>query len=313
MQIFYSTLSQMAFLFTFIVLGFIIAKFKLIPANSAAVLAKLENYVFIPALVLTTFMNGFTKEKITYAWKLLLFSSALVIVTAVLAVILARVCNKDAFIRKIYTYGLAFPNFGYMGNAVVMAVFPKYFVDYLIFTLPFWTLIYLWGVPVLLIPENSDGNKSAIASRLKSFVNPMFVCMLIGIFLGLSGIGGKIPAWLSSVAETAGDCMSPIAMLLTGITVSSINLKKTFTNLNIYLVSLIRLIALPIAFIAVAKFLPLSDVMYLCAVCAISMPLGLNTIVIPSAYGMDSSYAAGMAIISHLLSCVTIPIIFMIK
>ncbi len=313
MQIFYSTLSQMAFLFTFIILGFIIAKFKFIPENSAAALAKLENYVFIPALVLGTFMSGFTKEKITYAWKLLLFSSALVLVTAVLAVIIARVCNKDEFIRKIYTYGLAFPNFGYMGNAVVMAVFPKYFVDYLIFTLPFWTLIYLWGVPVLLIPKNSDVNKGKLASRLKSFVNPMFVCMLIGMFLGLSGIGKTIPSWLSSVVETAGDCMSPIAMLLTGITVSSINLKKTFSNLNIYLISIIRLVALPLAFIFVAKFLPLGDVMYLCAVCALSMPLGLNTIVIPSAYGMDSSYAAGMAIISHLLSCVTIPIIFMIK
>ena len=51
--------------------------------------------------------------------------------------------------------------------------------------------------------------------------------------------------------------------------------------------------------------------MYVCAVCAIAMPLGLNTIVIPSAYGKDSTVAAGMAIISHLLSCITIPLVFM--
>lgn len=42
------------------------------------------------------------------------------------------------------------------------------------------------------------------------------------------------------------------------------------------------------------------------------MPLGLNTIVIPSAYGKDTSVAAGMAVISHLLAVVTIPVIFAI-
>ena len=42
------------------------------------------------------------------------------------------------------------------------------------------------------------------------------------------------------------------------------------------------------------------------------MPLGLNTIVVPAAYGKDTSVAAGMALVSHLLSCITIPVIFML-
>ena len=44
----------------------------------------------------------------------------------------------------------------------------------------------------------------------------------------------------------------------------------------------------------------------------IAMPLGLNTIVIPAGYGKDTSDAAGLALVSHLLSCITIPIIFLI-
>lgn len=313
MQIFYSTLGQMAFLFTLIILGYILAKLKVIPDNTSAVLAKLENMIFIPALVLGTFMGSFTVEKISSAWKLLLFSSALTLIMAFIAVITAKLCNKDSFIRKIYTYGLAFSNFGFMGNAVVMALFPDIFVDYLIFTLPLWTLIYLWGVPVLLIPDGEGGDKKGIASRLKSFVNPMFICMIIGMIIGLSGLGSYLPSWLSSVVSTAGSCMSPIAMLLTGITVSSISLKKTFTNLNIYLVSIIRLLVYPIIFIAIMKLFPgIDNTVYICAVCSLAMPLGLNTIVIPSAYGLDSTVAAGMAVISHLLSCITIPLIFML-
>ncbi len=316
MELFGATLSQMAFLFSLIVLGFVLAKLKVIPDNTASVIAKLENYIFIPALVLGTFMNNFTMDKIPSAWKLLLFSFALAVVMLICATFTSKVLTKDSFIRKIYTYGLAFPNFGYMGNAVVMGIFPALFTDYLIFTLPLWTLIYLYGVPVLLIPDDGGlqlmGRKARILSRLKSFANPMFVCMIIGIALGISGIGAKLPEWVSNVVTTSGNCMSPLAMLLTGITVSHISLKKTFTNLSIYAVSIVKLVVYPLIFVGIAKFLPLTETMYICAVCAVAMPLGLNTIVIPSAYGKDSTVAAGMAIISHLLSCITIPLIFML-
>ena len=40
------------------------------------------------------------------------------------------------------------------------------------------------------------------------------------------------------------------------------------------------------------------------------MPLGLNTIVIPNAYGKDTTVASGMALISHVLSVISIPLIF---
>jgi predicted permease len=42
------------------------------------------------------------------------------------------------------------------------------------------------------------------------------------------------------------------------------------------------------------------------------MPLGLNTLVIPAAYGKDTSAAAGMALVSHFLSCISIPLVFLL-
>jgi hypothetical protein len=58
--------------------------------------------------------------------------------------------------------------------------------------------------------------------------------------------------------------------------------------------------------------LPLERVFAVCAVCALSMPLGLNTIIIPAAYGKDTRVAAGMALVSHVLSCISIPLVFML-
>ncbi len=308
MSVFLTTLNQIAFLFGFIVIGFILVKIKVLPENSAAVLSKLENTIFIPALVMGTFIENFTLERIGATWKLLSVSFIIAFITIPFAILVSKLVTKDKYIQKIYTYGLSFSNFGFMGNAVVSSLFPDVFFEYLIFTLPLWMLIYIWGVPRLLIADS--GKKHTFTESMKSFVNPMFIAMLIGMLIGLSRI--NLPEWTMSLINVSGDCMSPIAMILTGVVVSSISLKKTFLNVRIYIVSIIRLIIMPALFVSMASFFKIPETTYICALCSLAMPLGLNTIVIPSAFGKDTTVAAGMAVISHLLSCITIPLIFSI-
>jgi len=103
-----------------------------------------------------------------------------------------------------------------------------------------------------------------------------------------------------------------MAMILTGVTVAKIDLKKVLTDYKIYIVSSIRLLILPIVFMGIFMLFDCSKTFLICAVASLAMPLGLNTVVIPSAYGKDTSTAAGMALISHTLSCITIPLIFLI-
>ena len=314
MELFLPTLSKMCELFLYILIGYIVSRYGIAPDNSSKVLSKLENNIFIPALVMGTFMGKFTIEKMTVAWKFVLGGLVVSAISIPIAILVARACSKDSYIRKIYTYGLAFSNFGFMGNAVVQAIFPEIFQDYLIYTLPFWTFIYICGVPVLLIPaegEDADAKRS-LKSRLRSFVNPMFIAMLIGMALGLTAQWVTVPAFVGNAVNTLGSCMSPVAMLLTGMTIAKIDLKETFTNISVYIVSLIRLIAIPMVGILALMLLPLPKDVAVCTVCALAMPLGLSTVVVPSGYGLDTRVAAGMALISHLLSCITIPVIFML-
>lgn len=308
MGVFLSTLNQMGFLMLLIVIGYILTKFNFVEDTGAKILSKLENYLFIPALVLSTFITNFTVKSFETAWKYLLCGTVVVLISAVFAVFASKLCTKDGYIRKIYTYGLSFANFGFMGNAVVAALFPDIFMEYLIYVLPFWTLIYVWGVPYLLMPENQD--KKSVALGLKKLINPMFISMIVGMLIGIFSI--PLPSFVGSAVSSLGACMSPVAMLLTGMTIAKINLKATFTNLSIYAVSFIRLIIMPILAIALLMVLKLPYGLSLCTVCALAMPLGLNTVVVPAAYGKDTSVAAGMALISHLLSLVTIPVIFML-
>jgi len=301
-------MNQMAFLLLLIAIGYILYKVKAVPENASASLSKMENNVFIPALVLGTFIENFTTAKLTVAWQFLLAGFIVVGISIPLAIIASKCCTKDSYLRKIYTYGLSFSNFGFMGNAVVKALFPEIFMEYLIFTLPFWMLIYVWGVPALLIP--SEGGQQGLKDRLKSFLNPMFIAMLVGMIVGL--LSPTLPNFINTAVSSLGNCMSPVAMLLTGMTIAKIDLKRTFKTFSLYLVSFLRLVALPLLTILVLVFLRLPYELAICAVCAQAMPLGLSPIVVPAGYGMDTTDAAGMTLISHLLSCITIPLIFML-
>lgn len=306
MTVFGATLNQTAFLFSFIVLGYILVRVKAVPASAQGVLSKLENTVFIPALVLGTFIDQFTVEKVTSASKLLLGSLALEMVMMALALVCVKCMTRDRYERNIYQYGLCFANFGFMGNAVVSALFPDIFMEYLIFTLPLWTLIYMWGAPVLLMGDE----KTSLKSRLKSFVNPMLVCTVLGMAIGITGL--KLPAFIGQAVSAAGNCMSPIAMLITGMTLAQMNLKEILRIRGVYVSTALRLLVFPGLFLLAACVIPFGRTFATCAICSLAMPLGLNTVIIPAARGKDTRVASGMALVSHLLSCLTIPVVFML-
>lgn len=314
MDAFIPTLEQMAVLFLLISAGYVLVKVKILNASAATVLARLVNNVFLPANILVTFTTYCNLNSLASQWPIILASCILLLVLIIISIILSKVCTKDGYLRKIYTYALSFSNFGFMGYAIVDALFMPFSFAYKIFTLPFWIMIYAWGAPVLLMSNDEKGKellprKTRVKQRVKSFINPLFISMIIGIILGLTEL--KLPKFLNTFIGMSSNCMSPCAMILTGITVSTISLKKTFTNWNVYLVSAIKLVLYPAIFFVVMLIFPsLDKSIVLCCMVICAMPTGLNTIVIPSAYGKDTSFAGGLAIVSHLLSCITIPLVF---
>lgn len=306
-MIFTATLNQMLFLFLLIAIGYILAKLNLVPEKTENTLSKLENYIFLPALILGNFISNFTIDKLNNYKSLIIGSIVVEIFVIAISFLVSRAVTKDSFLRNIFLYGLCFSNFGFMGNAVVSALFPDIFAEYVIFTLVLWSGIYLWGAPVLLIGDNDE--KMNFKKAIKNFLNPMFIAMLIGMVIGIAKI--RVPAFIDNVIVSLGDCMSPIAMLLTGMTVARSKLKEMVAYKSIYIITIFRLIIYPLIFVFISKFIPESlNTFVICTLVSLAMPLGLNTIVIPSAYGKDTRIASGMALVSHLFACITIPVMF---
>ena len=307
MDTFLPIFNQTLFLLIFILLGYIFSKCKAVPDNASATLSRLETLLFVPALVVDTCAQNCTVEILASVWKVFVAGLILVLILLPLSLLCARLCFKEEYLRRISIYCLAFSNFGFMGNAVMSAVYPELFFEYTVFTLPFWMFIYLWATTVLLI---GDSEKRGFKARIKAFLNPMMIGLVVGAMIGLTGI--KLPSVVGSVVSTAGKCMSPVAMLLTGMTVAKISLPDLLKNGRVYAVTAIKLVGYPLLYIGVAFLMTLigigdKTILFL-GLCVVSMPTGLNAIVIPAAYGKDTKEAASMALLSHVLSVVTIPL-----
>ncbi len=308
MTLFHTTLNQTTFLLLFVVIGYCLAKWKVVSEHTAKALSVLENNLFIPALMLETFISHFTTQKIGTALELFAGSLVLEGVVILLSLAAVRLWAKDRPEKDYYLYGMCFSNFGFMGNAVVRVLFPEIFLEYVLFTLPLWVVAYLWGVPSLLMTSGSA--KPSFLQRLRSLVNPMVICMAAGMVVGILEI--PVPEVARSVIASAADCMSPLAMLVSGMVIAQFDVKEILKCRAVYLFSGLRLLVFPLLFLAAGLLHPFGETFTMCALCILAMPFGLNTVIIPSAYDREVKDASGMVLVSHLLSCLTIPAVFWI-
>lgn len=303
MEIILSTFNQLAFLFLMIAVGYLLTCTGVLDQRAAGVLSKLEITVLIPALILQTFIERFNLAGLQSAWQPFLWGGVLLGILVPPSMGIVRLCTKDRDLRGIYLYGLCFSNFSFMGNALVSALYPDFFFPYLIFSLPLWIAVFAWATPFLLMPR---AERRSAGDWLKLFFNPLFISIPVGMALGLLEI--PLPDFAARALDATASSMSPVAMLLTGICVGAVDFKKTLRDGGFYFFSLFRLLLFPLAGLGILALVSLPAAVEIAILIVLALPPGLNAIIIPAACGKDIKDAAGMTILSHLFSCVTIPL-----
>lgn len=304
-ETFRAALVPMLTMFSCILVGFFLKRRKLVPENAGTVLSRLETCALVPALSLNTFSRNCTIEAIQENYLLMGFCIVCVLLSIGIAIPLSKLFAKSGYQRQVYKYALAFANFGFMGNAIVPLLFGEQVLFlYMLFTLPLSICCYSWGISQL-IPGSAT-----LRGVLKRVFNPSTVAMLLGAALGLTGVGKMLPGFLSQALSSLGACMGPIAMVLTGMVVGGYTAKELFLNGKVYIASALRLIVLPAILCAVLYFLGADRQTMVLMLMAFATPLGLNTVVYAASYGADTRTGASMAIISHALSVLTIPMMY---
>ena len=166
----------MMFLFLCMLIGFILNKRKILSENADVMISRLENYVFVPALTINSFMTYCTVENLSENAGALLYSILFLGLSIAIAFVLAPRFTRDKGEEGIYRYSLAVTNLGFMGNSLVQGLLgDAVLFRYLIFTLPMNTFVYTAGVIWL-----TAGKKKF---SLKMLLNPMFASMILGMVL----------------------------------------------------------------------------------------------------------------------------------
>ena len=305
-EIFSSVIFQIAVLFSFIFIGFTIRQGGFLPENSAEIFSKLENRILMPAVVINTFRTNCTVKNISEKWVFIAYSTGVLLFCIATGFVASRFLGKTEYLKKVYRYSISVSNFGFVGTAMVSGIYgaeSMELFDYLMFTLPLNLFTYSIGI-AWLVP-NGHGKFS-----MKNFVNPIFVSIFIVAILGLL----PIPKFrlVTTIINSTAACMSPIAMILTGFVIGGYSFANLFGKWQTYVVAGIRLVFLPTVSVLVLKLFNAPQEAVVATLCANAMPLGLNTVIIPSAYGKSPDDGASMALVSQLTAVFTIPILFYI-
>lgn len=315
---FFATLTPMLTLFICIVVGYVANKTKILPENAGKVMAKLETWIFCPALSFSTMATYCTRDKLGIHAKNILLSCFGVVLSLSISILLSRLfVKKKCAERGIYQYALAFANSGYVGDPLVRDLLGDAALSYYkLFCLPITLTIYTWGISVL-VPAGE--NKGGVFKKL---LNAPTVAMLLGVVAGVTGLGKILPLPVTSALDSLKACMGPVAMLLAGFTVARFDFKGMLKNKKVYLASILRLIVIPTVIIStlfgiktvlnLAFGMGIDNSVLFLAFFALAAPLGLNTVVFPEAYGGDPETGASMAMISHTLCVLTIPLMYAI-
>lgn len=316
MTIFMAALTPMLTLFFCIAIGFLLAKTKVLPESAGKTMAKMETWIFSPALSFTTMLRYCTVDSLSTHGVNIVMASISVALAMAIAIPLAKLfVRENNAERGVYAYALAFANSGYMGDPIVLALFgEKVLAYYKLFGLPLSIMIYTWGISVLTPKGERKG------SVFKRLLNPPTIAMLTGVVMGLSGFGQYLPKVMLSAFDSLKVCMGPVAMLLAGVTIARFDFLGMLKNKKVYVATVLRLVVIPTVLVSALfgiktlanllfDFSISNDVLFLCFF-ATAMPLGLNTVVFPEAFGGNPKTGASMTMISHTLCVISIPIMY---
>ncbi len=317
MDMFKTTFSQMLLMFMLILIGFALRKKKILPDNAYVTMSKLETWVFVPALNFSNMLKNFKVSTFASNASLILHGFVMIVIALIIAQPLAALFvrrklhdSAQDYQRNIYRYAMTFGNYGFMGNFIVEGIWgSEMLTKYLMFTMIISIVCSSWGL-YILIPK--DKNVSFVKNIAKGIVTPPMIALAAGMICGILNLDRYTPVFLTNMLSNAKACMGPVAMLLAGFVIGGFDVKKMLSNVRVYIATFVRLIVLPAIFVTVFRLLGANKEVLTFILIAFGTPLGLNTIVYPAAYGGDTKTGASMAIISHTICVVTIPVMYLI-
>ena len=305
--VFTAALNNMLMILALMIIGYILNRTHLIPASLETVVSKLIVYIFLPALLINTFMTQCTPENLRANTMLILYGTGFFFLSILAATFVTElIAHHDENLRGIYRYSLTFPNTGGVGTPLMLAMYGTagYF-QLSLFILPFSIGTYVWGIEQLR-PLTKEHPKHRLS--LRGLFNAAMVAELIGFLLGITGVAQYLPAMIPDTLSKLGGCYPLLSLILLGYVIADYDPKEIIDIKADVVISLFRLILFPAAFLGLLTLLGAPQIVRVVTAIAFACPCGMNTVVYGTAFGQDSRIGAGLLLVTNLLAVLTMPL-----
>ncbi|MGX8700947.1 AEC family transporter [Caproiciproducens sp.] len=293
---FLTVFEKVMILFIMIFIGYLCGKTGLVTKRGAQQITSILLNAVMPCLIISSLQSIIGQIGIK-ALISAVFWSAFAMILAILASMLFFRKHPDGQ-KKILRFAAAYSNSGYMGIPLVEAVFGSTGVAYAaMYNAVFSFFMWTHGYASVSSQRAPDWKKIA--------TNPGILGLAVAFPLFAFSV--RLPEILASPIDSLASMNTPLAMIVVGIYISGINLKELFTDRDLYLLSVLRLVLIP--GLTLLLMLPFgidktvaSTVLLLCAA-----PSATVTAMFAVRFGGDAKLASKAVALTTLFSVATMP------
>lgn len=290
--------------------GYILAWKGWFNEETKAVLPKLITYVSLPLFLIYSLTSTFKSDDLIH----IVYGAVVPMLSMIICFFCSLGLGKILKVNHKHT-GLFYITFTtsnavFIGIPVNIALFGEQSLPYTLVYF-FANTIFFWTVGNYYISADSEKSKVKLISidSLKKIFSTPVIALLVSFLLILLQI--KLPAFLLNTAKYLGNMTTPLAIILIGVILYSIDLKKIKWDRDLIWVMVGRFVISPLSILLVIYFIPVPELMRKVFIIQSSLPAMAQTAILASFYHTDVEYATLIVSVSTLASIITIPI-FMI-
>lgn len=291
---------QVLILYLIAAIGFIADKTKIFIQADGKRLVDLLFNLILPFAIINSFRS---MERTPEHIKGLIIAFLLALLTHLLGIGISALTFKKRSIaqRGIYHYAITFSNAAFLALPLAESVVGEEGVFYCsCYVAVFNIFAFTYGI-------NQISGKTAKINVKNLIFNPGSISVIIGIPLFL--LQPNLPVFVTDVMQRVGACNSPMAMIVFGTFFANCNFKNIFVKKEIYFVSLLRLVVIPVIMLFVFKLIGVRGNMLTALTISASAPVATNTAMYAAKYDNDTALSSELVGQTSVLSVITMPVI----
>ena len=285
-----------------VLIGYGLVKSKLLKSEDSKPLSIIGLYVISPAVMIEAFQIDYTPEILQGLQLSLLMAVFLQVILIIIGSLLKRLLNLDPIEHATSIYS----NSGNLIIPIVMSLFGKEWVIYASCFIVVQTFLF-WTHCRLIIVGKGNLSLKTISKNINIW------SILVGAFLFAFQI--KLPNIINGTLSSIGLFIGPNAMLVAGMLIAAIPLKSIVASKRIYLVTLLRLLIIPLVLLVLIKLIGFADwiekgeIIVLISFLATTSPSAATVTQMAVIYNNNPQKASAIYGVTTLLCMFTMPLV----